>query len=92
MRKTAFYQTKTFPTLFEGEIPNTRWQKRNSPSGGMLFVKFAKKMAQMANFWPPEWPIQSTPPHRRSTMPTRQSMQRPNEHNKDCRVGQLTTD
>ena len=29
--------------------------------------------------WPPGWSIQSTPPHRRSPLPTRQSMQRPNE-------------
>ena len=56
-------------------------------------MKFAKKMAQIAHFWPPEWPIQSTPPHRRSPLPTRQSMQRPNvmNNNKDCRIGQFTS-
>ena len=37
-------------------------------------MRFAKKMGQIAQFWPPEWLI-----HRRSPPPTRQSMQRPNE-------------
>ena len=42
-------------------------------------MRFAKKVAQIAHFWLPGWLIQSTPPHRRSPLPTRQSMQRPNE-------------
>ena len=41
--KQPFIKQNHFPTVFEGEIPNTRWQQRNSPFGGMLFVKFAKK-------------------------------------------------
>ena len=36
-------------------------------------------MAQIAHFWLPGWLIKSTPPQRRSPLPTRQSMQRPNE-------------
>ena len=42
-------------------------------------MRFAKKKAQITHFWSPEWPIQSKPPHRRSPLPTRQSMQRPNQ-------------
>ena len=42
-------------------------------------MRFAKKLAQIAHFWPPGWLIQSTPPYRRSPLPTRQLMQRLNE-------------
>ena len=38
-----------------------------------------QKKTQIAHSWPPEWPIQSPPPHRRSPTPTKQSMQRPND-------------
>ena len=59
----------------------------------MVFVKFAKTLTQFALSWPPEWPIQSTLHHRRSPLPTRQSMQLRDlmNNDKDCRVGQLAS-
>ena len=48
-------------------------------------------MGQIAHFWPPEWLIQSSPPHIEGHHRQLDNQCRdPMNNNKDCRVGQLT--
>ena len=52
-------------------------------------MRFAKKMGQIAHFWPPEWLIQSSPPpieghHRQQDNQCKDPM----DNNKDCAGGE----